>query len=249
MIEDYYLHLYTEWKSKKENKEGSWKESKGRKFYLCLGVFILSCMFFIVMSIKIILTINNVSHTTPIVFFASIVVFMIMTIITGSVSKQRISKNSTDDFNNYLEYCIKLHNHLVSSINRIQLYNRITNNIRKTREELETNSKKPFRIASYLLVSVYIVFCIYAVQSIIDSYLGDSFSKDKAISISTGVIAILIFLALIWAGTYLYSKFDNKLIKTYKEMERDFQTIIDLNDNLFAKYKNSIHFSYDKPQL
>ena len=228
MIEDYYLHLYTEWKSKKENKEGSWKESKGRKFYLCLGVFILSCMFFIVMSIKIILTINNVSHTTPIVFFASIVVFMIMTIITGSVSKQRISKNSTDDFNNYLEYCIKLHNHLVSSINRIQLYN---------------------RIASYLLVSVYIVFCIYAVQSIIDSYLGDSFSKDKAISISTGVIAILIFLALIWAGTYLYSKFDNKLIKTYKEMERDFQTIIDLNDNLFAKYKNSIHFSYDKPQL
>ncbi|WP_298532066.1 DUF2207 domain-containing protein [uncultured Ruminococcus sp.] len=249
MIEDYYLHLYTEWKSKKENKEGSWKESKGIKYYGCFGVFILSCLFFIVMSIIFLITINNVSPATIIAFLVSIVVFMIMTSIMGLVSQKWKDEHNYDDFKKYLSHCIKLHDALKNDINSIELYKRILDNTKKSREELEISSKKPNEIAKQLIKLTLIALSVSFTNSITTSYLGKDFVSGKAINIAIITCTCIILSLIIWAGTYLYSKFDNKLIKTYKEMERDFQTIIDIHNNLFTDFKGSIVFSYDKPQL
>lgn len=243
---DFYENIYIELKKEKENKEGSWRWLNRRPWYfwLCFVIFIIAAVIFVILGS--IISFNNF-NCKPVTFKlcgCSIMAFIICCFIMDIINTKRRIRDNFADYSSYLDYCERLHNGGADAakgfrvyIKDVKHYECMLKEIKIMREALISKFSRSFKKLGTLIISVYVAFVLSCVPRLLDFYFSESFNKEKLFK----VIALIILFAFPFVVEFAYTWLDynsqKRKIKTYEEMERDIETIIEISNNLYPPHK------------
>lgn len=245
MSEQFYYKLYMDWK--KKHKEGSWYQKRPWYNVLCLALFLVFAALFVILGFIVTPSGDQPEMWCIIAFFVSFFGMLVFVIAFALIDTKWTNDHIAINADNYLDYCAHLHDELKKNIYSIAHYKNVLGKIKEARADLEKNTKRPNNIANAAFVSIIFALMISVIPSILDFYFSTDFDIQKVQLVCGGFFILCVIYAVAWGITYFYAKSENKRIAAYKAFERDLQTIIELESNMYKDYQNRIQFDPINP--
>lgn len=224
----YYLAKYKDCHKslrRKHNEKRLWY------FWMLFGLYILSFIIFLVISIMLVLEVSITSINLSLIYWLFLACSIILELFLSILDNKWRIKKVFVNFNDYLDYCRELRKTMEETfrIHKEKHYKSILKEIKTTKGKLSEDINKPRKLMGAFIKFAVLGLIIGVAPTYIQGLMDNNTEEAHNVAINVAVcfLVLLMITIAIWTATYIYSLIMQGTLTIYEDFESDIQVIID----------------------